>query len=132
MVKEDSLHFNTNKGRCVRHLRNPSDVLNSLSSKASTENYHYERLYRNLFNPNFYLIAYQNISGNHGSMTPGIYSMTMDGMGMERITSIIEKMRDRSYQPNPLRRHYIPKKNGKSARWAFRLRTTNWCKRSFV
>lgn len=113
MAKEDSLHFNTNKGRCVRHLRNPSDVLNSLSNKATAKDYRYERLYRNLFNPNFYLLAYQNISGNHGSMTPGIDNLTMDGVGMERINSIIEKMRDRSYQPNPVRRHYIPKKNGK-------------------
>lgn len=98
----------------MRHLRNPSDVLNSLSSKASATDYRYERLYRNLFNPNFYLLAYQNISGNHGSMTPGIDNLTMDGMGMERINRIVSKMRDHSYQPNPVRRHYIPKKNGKN------------------
>lgn len=93
-------------------LRNPDDVLNSLASKATTE-YQYERLYRNLFNPKFYLLAYQNITGNHGSMTPGIDGATMDGMGMERINQLIEKLRDHSYQPNPVRRQYIPKKNGK-------------------
>lgn len=94
-------------------LRNPSDVLNSLTSKANTENYQYERSYRNLFNPKFYLVAYQHISGNHGSMTPGIDGATMDGMGMERIEAIIAKMRDHSYQPIPVKRQYIPKKNGK-------------------
>ena len=94
-------------------MRNPSDVLNSLASKATTANYQYERLYRNLFNPQFYLVAYQNITGNHGSMTPGIDGLTMDGMGIERIEKIIAKMRDRSYSPNPVRRQYIPKKNGK-------------------
>jgi len=62
MAKEDGLHFNTNKERCVRHLRNPNDGLNSLSSKASPEDYRYERLYRNLFNPNFYLLAWYNHS----------------------------------------------------------------------
>lgn len=113
MAKEDSLHFNTSKERCVRHLRNPSDVLNSLASKARAKDYRYKRLYRNLFNPNFYLLAYQNISGNHGSMTPGIDNLTMDGMGMERINQIVDQMRDHSYQPNPVRRHYILKKNGK-------------------
>ena len=97
----------------MRHLRNPSDVLNSLSSKATDLKYQYQRLYRNLFNPQFYLLAYQHIYVNHGSMTPGIDGTTMDGMGMERINSIIEKLRDRSYQPTPVRRQYIPKKNGK-------------------
>ena len=94
-------------------LRNPSDVLNSLANKATTKTYRYERLYRNLYNPKFYLIAYQHISGNHGSMTPGIDGLTMDGMGMERIEKIIAQMRDYSYKPNPVRRQYIPKKNGK-------------------
>lgn len=70
-------------------------------------------MYRNLFNPQFYLLAYQHIYVNHGSMTPGIDGTTMDGMGMERINSIIEKLRDHSYQPTPVRRQYIPKKNGK-------------------
>ncbi len=113
MAKGGSLHLNTIQGKVREALRNPSDVLNSLSNKANTENYHYERLYRNLFNPQFYLLAYQNIAGNHGSMTPGIDGLTMDGMGMERINGIITKMRDYSYQPNPVRRQYIPKKNGK-------------------
>ena len=113
MAKEDSSHFNTNQGRMREALRNPSDVLNSLSSKAKEANYQYERLYRNLYNPNFFLQAYQNIYNNHGSMTPGVDGATMDGMGMERINNIIAKLRDHSYQPNPVKRHYIPKKNGK-------------------
>lgn len=113
MAKEDSSHFNTNQGRMREALRNPSDVLNSLSSKAKEANYQCERLYRNLYNPNFFLQAYQNIYNNHGSMTPGVDGVTMDGMGMERINNIIAKLRDHSYQPNPVKRHYIPKKNGK-------------------
>ena len=32
---------------------------------------------------------------------------------MARINAFIEKMRDFSYQPNPARRTYIPKSNGK-------------------
>lgn len=94
-------------------MRNPRDVLNSLNSKATDTRYQYQRLYRNLFNPRFYLLAYQHIYVNHGSMTPGIDGTTMDGVGMERINRIIEKLRDHSYQPNPVQRQYIPKKNGK-------------------
>ena len=34
-------------------------------------------------------------------------------MGMERINRVIGKIRDGSYNPNPVRRQYIPKANGK-------------------
>ena len=46
-------------------------------------------------------------------MTAGTDGKTIDGMGMARINALIEKMRDFSYQPNPARRTYIPKSNGK-------------------
>ena len=94
-------------------MRNPNEVLTSLTSKASNTEYRYERLYRNLYNPNFYLLAYQNIYNNGGSMTKGIDGETLSGMGMERINRVIGKIRDGSYKPNPVRRHYIPKANGK-------------------
>ncbi|MFI3228293.1 MAG: reverse transcriptase domain-containing protein [Clostridia bacterium] len=95
-------------------MRNPNDVLNSLKEKATITNYNYERLYRNLYNPKFYLIAYQNIYVNKGSMTSGIDNITIDGMGMERIDLLIEQMKSHSYTPNPVKRIYIPKKNGKT------------------
>lgn len=97
----------------MRHLRSPSKVLNSLQIKTAENGYKFDRLYRNLYNPNFYLIAYQNIYGNDGSMTEGIDGTTLKGMGMERIERIINKLKDFSYQPNPVRRHYIKKANGK-------------------
>jgi group II intron reverse transcriptase/maturase len=97
----------------VRHLRSPNEVLNSLQFKTTIGKYQFERLYRNLYNPNFYLIAYQNIYCNSGSMTKGIDGETLDGMGMERINRIIEKLRNCSYQSNPVRRRYIEKANGK-------------------
>lgn len=34
-------------------------------------------------------------------------------MSLKRIDELIEKLKDESYQPNPSRRVYIPKKNGK-------------------
>ena len=43
-------------------MRNPIHVLKSLEEKASVSNYKYERLYRNLYNPEFYLLAYANIA----------------------------------------------------------------------
>lgn len=94
-------------------MRNPIDVLNSLRSKACINGYHYERLYRNLYNPEFFLLAYQNTYAGEGNMTPGVDKKTIDGMGMDRINPIIESLKDHSYQPNPARRKYIEKANGK-------------------
>ncbi|MFT9076000.1 reverse transcriptase domain-containing protein [Ethanoligenens sp.] len=94
-------------------MRSPVEVLNSLQTKTAVKGYLFERLYRNLYNPNFYLIAYQNIYNNSGSMTRGIDGQTLDGMGMERIYHIIKMLKDHSYRPNPVHRQYIPKANGK-------------------
>ena len=92
-------------------MRNPIDVLNSLSDKSKNPTYRFERLYRNLYNPEFYMLAYKNIYANEGSMTPGMDGTTLDGMSSRRIDGIIASLKDRSYQPNPARREYIPKKS---------------------
>ena len=73
--------------------------------------YKFERLYRNLYNPEFYLLAYKNIYANDGSMTPGVDGVTTDGMSLERIDKIIASLKDHSYRPNPARRTYTAKKN---------------------
>lgn len=52
-------------------MRNPIDVLKLLTEKASVKGYTFERLYRNLYNPDFYLLTYKNIAASPGSMTPG-------------------------------------------------------------
>jgi len=92
-------------------MRNPIDVLNSLSGKSKNLSYRFERLHRNLYNPEFYLLAYKNIHANKGSMTPGVNGITIDGMSSQRIEKLIESLKDRSYRPNPARRTYIAKKN---------------------
>lgn len=92
-------------------MRNPTDVLNSLSSKSSNREYRYRRLYRNLYNPEFYLLAYKNIYANDGSTTPGVDGTSLDGMSLERIGKIIGSLKNYSFQPHPARRTYIAKKN---------------------
>jgi len=78
--------------------------------------YRFERLYRNLYNPEFYVQAYLNIYANKGSMTQGVNDVTIDGMSMARIEKIINSLRDHSYQPNPAQREYIAKKNSNKKR----------------
>ena len=85
-------------------MRNPTDVLNSLSDKSKNPKYKFERLYRNLYNPEFYLLAYKNIYANDGSMTPGVDGVTTDGMSLERIDKVIASLKDHSYRPKPARR----------------------------
>ena len=95
-------------------MRNPGNVLISLSKHSKQKDYRYERLYRLLYNEEMYFIAYQNIYSNNGSMTKGTDNTTVDGMSIERIQKIILSLKDESYQPKPARRVYIPKKNGKT------------------
>lgn len=105
------------KERTVREaLRNPIEVLRSLTEKSKNESYRFQRLYRNLYNPEFYWLAYKNIYANTGSMTAGTDGTTIDGMSDERIQRIINTLRDRSYQPKPARREYITKKNSHKKR----------------
>ncbi len=70
-------------------------------------------LYRQLFNKDLYLLAYGNIYPNKGAMTPGADGRTADGMSGAEIDRIIGLMRAERYRFAPVRRVYIPKKNGK-------------------
>jgi retron-type reverse transcriptase len=72
-----------------------------------------ERLYRQLFNKELFLVAYGRIYSNQGAMTPGVTRETVDGMSLAKIDTMIEALRSESYRWSPARRVYIPKKNGK-------------------
>jgi retron-type reverse transcriptase len=72
-----------------------------------------DELYRQLWNKGLYLLAYGNLYGNSGAMTPGACGETADGMSEAKIDAIIEAMRHERYRFAPVRRVFIPKKNGK-------------------
>lgn len=97
-------------------MRNPTEVLKTLSEKSRDKSYRFQRLYRNLYNPEFYYLAYNNICAGQGNMTPGADGETIDGMSDERIQKIIASLKDHSYQPHPARREYIAKKNSDKKR----------------
>lgn len=94
-------------------MRSPENVLNSLQKHSENPEYKYERIYRNLFNREMFLQAYQNIYSSQGNMTAGTDGKTIDAMSIERIDRLIATLKDESYKPYPSRRVYIPKKNGK-------------------
>jgi len=70
-------------------------------------------LYRQLFNPQLYLLAYGRLYSNQGAMTAGATPETVDGMSLGKIDRIIDMMRHERYRFRPARRVYIPKKNGR-------------------
>ena len=72
-----------------------------------------ERVYRQLFNKDLFLMAYGKIYRNKGAMTHGVTDETPDGMSLEKIDAVIEALRYERYQWLPARRTYIPKKTGK-------------------
>lgn len=93
-------------------MRNPTHVLKSLEEQSrNSKEYEFSRIYRNLYNPDFYMEAYKSIAKSQGSMTPGKDGLTLDNMTMARINRIIASLKDHSYQPNPARRVYIAKNN---------------------
>ena len=72
-----------------------------------------ERLYRLLYQTEFYLHAYGKIYRNQGATTPGVTAETVDAMSLKKIADIIDALRLERYRWSPSRRTYIPKKDGK-------------------
>jgi group II intron reverse transcriptase/maturase len=73
-----------------------------------------ERVYRQLFNPELFLMAYARLYRNAGAMTPGTTRETVDAMSLAKIETIIAQLREERYRWTPVRRVEIPKKNGKT------------------
>ena len=93
-------------------MRNAETVLNIIRDRGR-HHLPLERLYRELFNPELFLLAYGRIYANKGAMTPGVTGETVDGMSLDKIDAIIDALRHERYRWRPVKRVYIPKKNGK-------------------
>src|SRR5712691_13566 len=70
-----------------------------------------DELYRQLYNPQMYEIAYGRIYSNKGAMTAGVDGETADGMSLDKIGRIIDAVRHERYRFKPARRVHIPKKD---------------------
>ncbi len=93
-------------------MQSAETVLGVLSERGS-KGLPLDELYRQLFNPQLYLLAYGRIYANKGAMTPGATAETVDGMSLNRIDRIIDAVRHERYRFSPARRVWIPKRNGK-------------------
>jgi len=97
----------------VREMRDAETILN-IHRERGEKQIPLERVYRHLFNPDFYLAAYGKIYRNTGAMTKGTTQETVDGMSLEKIREIINLLKQEKWTWTPVRRIYIPKANGKT------------------
>src|SRR5215470_19363920 len=74
------------------------------------------QLYRQLFNPQMYELAYGRIYSNTEAMTAAGDGETADGMSLGKIGRIIDAVRHERYRFSPVLRTYIPKKNSSKTR----------------
>lgn len=70
-------------------------------------------LYRQLYNPQLYWQAYARLYSNDGAMTPDTTGETVDGMSRRKIDTMIDRIRQERWRWTPVKRVYIPKRNGK-------------------
>ena len=73
-----------------------------------------ERLSRQLYKRELYLVAYGRLYRNKGVMTRGTTAETVDGMSVAKIDRIIALVGAERYRWKPVRRVEIPKANGKT------------------
>jgi group II intron reverse transcriptase/maturase len=109
-------------GRFIRHenrevceMQNAETVLSVIQARGQ-RGLKLERLYRQLYNPELYLMAYAKLYKNKGALTPGITEETADGMSINKIHRLIDELKHERFRWTPVRRTYIPKKDKKSKR----------------
>ena len=81
--------------------------------KASKSGRKVKHLYNVITRKDIWYLAYANIYNNQGAITKGIDDTTLDGLSSERIETLINSIKADSYRPKPVRRAYIPKRDGK-------------------
>lgn len=84
--------------------------LNKLAKEDHTRRFN--RLYRLLRQEQFLLLAKQRIANNKGANTPGVDGQVMDDITPDHITDLSQELATDTYQPQPVRRSYISKRNG--------------------
>lgn len=99
----------------VREMRDAATVLGIIRERGR-RGLPLEDVYRQLYNPALYLLAYGKIAKNAGAMTPGVTAETVDGMSREKIETIIGLLRQERYRFAPARRVYIEKSHSTKTR----------------
>lgn len=83
-------------------------------NSSKNKNEVFTKLFRYLLRPDLYFEAYKHLYANNGAATKGSNDDTIDGFNEKKIAKIIKMLRDGTFQPTPVRRTYIVKKNNPS------------------
>jgi group II intron reverse transcriptase/maturase len=70
-------------------------------------------LFRILRKNDIWIAAYENIKSNKGALKTGIPKETLDGMSIQRLVRLQDKVINESYQFKPVNEIKIPKPNGR-------------------
>ena len=87
------------------------DHLKKLAAQDPTKRF--DRLYRLVGQRQLLALARERIAGNTGAHTPGVDGRTIEDATNEVIQHLSDDLRQGQYHPRPVRRVYIPKRNGK-------------------
>lgn len=85
---------------------------NSLNNKDEV----FTRLFRYLLREDIWFEAYRNLYANNGASTKGVNDDTADGFSERKIQKITEQLKNGKFNPTPVRRTYIQKKNSNKMR----------------
>ena len=108
------------------------ELRETLSSKAKAEpEFCFYILYDKVCRKDFLEAAYAQVKKNAGA--PGVDGVTfadIEAQGVEQyLAELGQKLKDKRYQPQPVRRVLIPKQGqpGKFRRWGYRRSKTGSC-----
>lgn len=102
------------KGGLLVLSERTSNALTGISKATLQKGVRIKHLFRIMTHyPELWMEAYANIYANKGAVTRGVDNNTLDGMCQDRISNLISLLKDGRYKPGPVKRVYIPKKNGK-------------------
>jgi len=86
-------------------------AINKLSQK--DPKWMHRDIFRILYKDEIWIAAYEKIKGNRGALTPGSTPETMDGMSLERLRRLKNRVCDESYTFRTVKLTYIPLAKGK-------------------
>jgi hypothetical protein len=66
------------------------EVIRQLNARSGWTN---RSLYKLMFSPDLYVLAYARIKSEPGNMTPGTDGETLDGFSMDEIERLVQEMR---------------------------------------
>ena len=86
-------------------------AINKLSKKDSK--WKHRDIFRILYKDEIWIAAYEKLKSNKGAVTPGVTPETIDGMSLDRLKRLKNRICAESYTFNKVKLTYIPRPDGR-------------------